>query len=101
MMATQNRFVLENFNDVPPPAPGQLRRWVDQRELRALLTPEFDVREMFSITPRANRGFMRLVNSTSLNRPIRVLVGNRLEWVKERMGLGWSLMTLARKRAGF
>jgi 2-polyprenyl-3-methyl-5-hydroxy-6-metoxy-1,4-benzoquinol methylase len=34
MLATQNRVVLERFNRIPPPAPGQLRRWFDKYELR-------------------------------------------------------------------
>jgi 2-polyprenyl-3-methyl-5-hydroxy-6-metoxy-1,4-benzoquinol methylase len=99
MLATQNRFVLQNFNRVPPPSPGQLRRWFDRRELRELLEPEFEVMELFSVTPRANRGIMRLVNSRKVNRPIRAIVGDRIEKIKEEMGLGWTLMTLACRRA--
>jgi 2-polyprenyl-3-methyl-5-hydroxy-6-metoxy-1,4-benzoquinol methylase len=98
MVATQNRFVLERFNRIPPPAPGQLRRWLDRRELRDLLEEEFDVLKLFSVTPRANHGIMKLINSRQLNRPLRVLVGDRIDRLKEAMGLGWSLMALARKR---
>ena len=32
-----NRWVLRYLNLIPPPAPGQLRRWVDQGELHELL----------------------------------------------------------------
>jgi 2-polyprenyl-3-methyl-5-hydroxy-6-metoxy-1,4-benzoquinol methylase len=99
MMATQNRPVLQKFNNVPPPKPGQLRRWVDERELRALLEPEFEVLELFSVTPRANRGVMRWVNARQINRPIRLLLGDRVDRLKEAMGLGWTLMALARKPA--
>lgn len=99
MMATQNRYVLETFNKIPPPAPGQLRRWVDRDELRELLEPEFEVQEIFTVSPKANRGMMRLVNSWKVNRVVRALVGNRVDRLKERMGLGWTLMALARKRA--
>jgi hypothetical protein len=55
--------------------------------------------ELFSVTPRANRGIMRLVNSRKVNRPIRAIVGDRIEKIKEEMGLGWTLMTLACRRA--
>ena len=99
MMATQNRIVLERFNALPPPAPGQLRRWTDKRELRGLLTAEFDVNELFSVTPRANRGLMRLLHSRTLNKPIRALVGNRVDRLKETLGLGWTLMALAHKKS--
>jgi 2-polyprenyl-3-methyl-5-hydroxy-6-metoxy-1,4-benzoquinol methylase len=98
MMATQNRRVLEKFNRIPAPMPGQLRRWVDRHELRALLNHEFEILELFSVSRRANRGIMRLINSHKLNWPVRALVGDRVERFKERMGLGWTLMALARKR---
>jgi 2-polyprenyl-3-methyl-5-hydroxy-6-metoxy-1,4-benzoquinol methylase len=100
MMATQNRFVLERFNRIPPPAPGQLRRWLDRRELQDLLEEQFDVLELFSVAPRANHGIMKLINSRQLNRPIRALVGDRIDRLKEAMGLGWSLMALARRLEG-
>jgi 2-polyprenyl-3-methyl-5-hydroxy-6-metoxy-1,4-benzoquinol methylase len=97
MMATQNRFVLQHFNRVPPPAPGQLRKWFDRDELRQLLRPHFDVREIFSVCPKANRGLMRAENSWKLNYPVRALLGNRVERLKETLGLGWTLMVLAQK----
>lgn len=98
MMATQNRFVLQHLNNIPPPAPGQLRKWFDRRELRALLARHFDVAEIFSVSPKANRGVMRIVNSAKLNRPVRAVLGNRIDRIKETLGLGWSLMALATKR---
>lgn len=100
MMATQNRFVLQRFNTIPPPAPGQLRRWVDRHELQRLLETDFLVDEMFTVSPKANRGLLRLLNSSRLNRPIRAVVGNRVDRFKERLGLGWTLMALAHKRSG-
>ncbi|KGD99188.1 class I SAM-dependent methyltransferase [Rhizobium sp. YS-1r] len=97
MMATQNRYVLENFNNVPPPATGQIRRWVDKGELRNLLENNFVVTELFTVSPKANKGLMRVVNSSRLNEPIRFLFGNRVERLKERLGFGWTIMALARK----
>jgi 2-polyprenyl-3-methyl-5-hydroxy-6-metoxy-1,4-benzoquinol methylase len=98
MMATQNSFVLRNFNRIPPPAPGQLRRWVSKRELRKLLEPKFEVLLIFSVTPQANRGLMRIINSRTFNRPIRALLGNRVDRLKEAMWLGWTLMALAKRK---
>lgn len=96
MMATQNRHVLEKYNAVPPPEPGQLRRWVYKEELAELLKPEFEVDEQFTVSPIARVGYMRLVNSWKLNAPIRFVFGNRVERLKERLGLGWTLMSLSR-----
>ena len=98
MLATQNRPVLERLNRIPPPAPGQLRRWVDAAELRALLQPAFRIEALFSATPLANRGVMRVLNSHKLNRPVRAVFGDRFERLKESAGLGWTLMALASKR---
>lgn len=99
MLATQNRLVLENYNAVPPPAPGKLRRWVDKHELVDLLAPEFQRLELFTVSPIARLGIMRWVNSRKINAPIRAVFGDRLERFKERAGLGWTLMSLSRKCA--
>ncbi len=40
---------------------------------------------------------MRWVNSRKVNWPVRALFGDRVERFKERLGLGWTLMALARK----
>ena len=98
MLATQNRPVLQRYNNIAAPQPGQLRNWVDRAELERLLAPHFHVERLFSVTPRASRGLMRLVNSRTLNRPIRAIAGDRFDRLKERLGLGWTLMALARKR---
>ena len=98
MLATQNRHVLEKYNAIPPPAPGQLRRWVYKEELAELLAPEFKSLKLFTVSPMARVGFMRLVNSWKLNAPIRAIFGNRVERLKERMGLGWTLMSLSKRR---
>lgn len=118
MMATQNRFVLQHLNRIPPPASGQLRRWVDRRELRTLLEPEFEVLELFSVTPRLARRTMGRIKAMLVG-PGRAVVGGQTEtggrpghhvglgarvcrWGASRMesmGLGWTLMALARKRA--
>lgn len=101
MLGTQNRPALER-NTVPPPKPGQLRHWVDRKELQQLLEPDFVVQELFSISPQFNRGFLRIVNSHRLRRlaasagiaPVMAHV-RKLE---ERAWLGWTLMALASKR---
>ena len=97
MLATQNRHVLERYNAIPPPAPGQLRRWVYREELASLLVPDLEPLELFTVSPIARVGIMRWVNSRKVNAPIRAIFGDRVERMKERAGLGWTLMALARK----
>lgn len=98
MLATQNRPVLQKYNRIPPPRPGQLRRWVDRPELTSLLSKDFEVTELFSVTPRANKGILRILCSRTLNRTIRVFVGRRFERFMESLDLGWTLMARAQKR---
>jgi 2-polyprenyl-3-methyl-5-hydroxy-6-metoxy-1,4-benzoquinol methylase len=102
MLATQNKPALLR-NHIPLPRAGQLRRWVDRNELRQLLHPMFRVDQLFSITPRFNRGLLlrtinsnrmkRLANSAGLGSVLREV--HRLE---EKMWLGWTLMALAVKQ---
>jgi SAM-dependent methyltransferase len=98
MLATQNRPVLERYNRVPPPSRGQLRRWVDAEELNQLLRSHFDVLELYSVTPQADHGLMRIAASHKVNAAVSALVGTRFRDFLERRGLGWTLMALARKR---
>lgn len=99
MLATQNRFVLER-NDIPAAKPGQLRHWVDAKELRALLAPHFAIEKLFTVTPVGDRGILRLVNSVKLNQLAGAVFGaRRVTAAKEALGFGWTLMALARKRS--
>lgn len=99
MLATQNRPILERWTAIGPPAPGQIRRWVDAPSLRHLLDPNFDVMEMTSVLPVGNQGLLRLVNSGKINRALAAIFGqDRIDRFKERQLLGHTLMVLARRR---
>lgn len=97
MMATQNGPVLEQFNTVQQPDPGQVRHWVDRYQLEALLRTEFDIVELFSVTPRANKGARRILNARPVQAALKFVAGDRIERMQERAWLGWTLMALARK----
>lgn len=100
MLATQNRPILRRNADVPPAQPGQLRHWVDSGELRRLLAPHFRIKRLRSLTPRGHNGFLRYVNSYKLAAALRALrLEGAAEHLKEQLGLGWTLMVLAEKRA--
>jgi 2-polyprenyl-3-methyl-5-hydroxy-6-metoxy-1,4-benzoquinol methylase len=99
MLATQNRPVLERYNRIPPPARGQLRRWVDAEELKQLLRSHFDVLKLYSVTPRTDHGLMRVAASRKVNAAIESVAGTRFRDFLERRGLGWTLMALAQKRS--
>lgn len=98
MIATQNRFVFERWQEVPPRA-GQIRQWTSVRELRALLEKDFVIDELFTVVPFAHGGVLRVINSVKLNRWLASVFGQaRLDRWKERAGLGHTVMALARRR---
>jgi len=102
MLATQNRPALER-NDILPPGPGQIRRWVDRHELSSLLTERFDIHGLRSVTPQFNRGYLRYLNSNRLRSVLSTAgLGAVTTFARERQEkawLGWTLVVLARKRA--
>jgi len=99
MLATQNRWVLERWDGVGGPVPGQIRQWLNGKELRKLLRAEFEVIELTSVLPVGNEGWLRLVNSVKLNRLLAALLSTEsIESFKERHLFGHSLLALARRR---
>ncbi len=88
ILATQNRPVLERFNWIAPPGPGQRRKWVSRTELTELLTDVgFRIDVMRTLSPKADRGLMRYVAKLG-----RVL---HLSTLLERFGFGWTIMVRA------
>lgn len=98
-LATQNRQVLENHCNIPPPGPGQIRYWVDSKELSALASRHFSVDELFSVTPIAHRGWRHLLTARKVNALLSPVVGTRLRDRLEAAGWGWTLMLAATRQA--
>lgn len=99
VLITQNRTVYGRRDDIVPVVPGQYRHWLTMRELRRLLHGHFYVQRAFTFEPAGHRSFLRIVNSPRLNGLAAHLVPqNNLNHLKELLGLGQSLVVLARKR---
>lgn len=99
IITTQNRAVYTRRRDVLPPEVGQLRRWVTMKELRRMLTVQFEILKSFTIEPSGNRGFLRVVNSQKLNRLLSLVIsGRNLTYFKEWKGWGQTLVVLAIKK---
>jgi 2-polyprenyl-3-methyl-5-hydroxy-6-metoxy-1,4-benzoquinol methylase len=99
MLAMPNKPMLLR-NDIPEYIPGQVRHWLDRSELLLLLKKRFSVMNMFTITPQFNRGLLRIPNSYKLKATLNALglnvVTRFIKRTQERMGLGWTVMALAR-----
>ncbi|MGH4008074.1 MAG: class I SAM-dependent methyltransferase [Pseudonocardiaceae bacterium] len=99
VLTTQNRFVLERRDDVMPPGPGQVRRWLNRRELASLMAPDFRILRLASLEPAGHGGVLRLVNSSKLTRPLVAVLGrDRMRRWKEAAGLGQTRLVVAEKQ---
>lgn len=100
ILTTQNKFVFERRDDVPPQAPGQLRKWVDRTELKRLLRPRFTILSATTIAPAGDRRILQAVNSHKLNALLNTLLSRKVvEGLKERAGFGQTLVILGRRPA--
>lgn len=94
ILATQNRPIYQRWRAIPAANPAQLRRWVNARELRALMAPHFRDVGITSLFPVGDMGFLRVVNSVKLNKAMGLLVPPpAIERAKERLLLGNTLLT--------
>jgi len=99
ILLTQNRLIYSRRSDIAPQGVGQVRCWVTMRQLRALVAPHFDVLRAFTMGPSGHLGFLRMVNSAKLNAALsRVIPHPKIDWLKERAGLGQTLVMLAQRR---
>lgn len=99
IVVTQNHMVYSRRSNVAPQGVGQIRHWVTMRQLRRLLTPDFNVERAFTIQPSGDKGFLRVVNSRKVNQALSLVISkSTLESLKEWFGLGQSLVVLAQRR---
>lgn len=100
ILTTQNKFVFERRDDVMHQAPGQIRRWLNPREVKKLLLPRFDLVVCTTIEPAGHNGILRIVNSAKLNKLIEYfLPRGSFKSIKERAGLGQTIVVLAQKKS--
>jgi len=100
IITTANRVVMERWDHGGPDPDAHLKLYVNRREFTQALRPRFRVLRTSTIIPLGNRGFLRLVNSSTLNRVIgRVIPPAYLERLKEWAGWGYTLVALAQKRS--
>jgi SAM-dependent methyltransferase len=90
ILTTQNRSIYMRNSRIAPPAEGQLRR---------LLSGRFECLRSGILEPGGNRGLLRVVNSVEVTSFLsRIFSKERVVRAKERLGLGQTLVMLARKR---
>ena len=98
LITTQNKSVFERRNDVAPPD-GWIRQWVTVGMLKDLLRPHFSIRRLTTLEPEGKLGFLRVVNSTTINHYCGAVLGaDRVKRLKESAGFGQSIFVIATKR---
>ncbi len=99
IITTPNRFVMARSN-LPPQPPEHIELWLRMATLKRLLRQRFRILHTLTIAPLGNRGVLRLINSYKINTALGLLVSRQdLEKLKERAGLGSTLIALAQKKS--
>ncbi len=107
VISAANKLVMDRmrFSDgivgVGPEDPEEhIKKWPSMGDLKRLLKPNFRILHTTSVIPMGNRGVLRIVNSHKLNQLLgRVVTPRRLEALKERLGLGYSIIVMGQKRS--
>jgi SAM-dependent methyltransferase len=77
---------------------GPVSRWVSRRELHLLIrSAGLTIERSYTIMPRGNVGFLRIVNARRLNRTFGPRLEAILRRAKEKLGLGQYRVIVARK----
>ena len=103
ILSTNNRFVMQRLGAMDwgsHESSGHIENWLTKSELVKLASPQFEVLKAWTISPVGNGGVLRFVNSARLNVMLEhIAPAESLRRLKERLGLGYSIMMLARKRS--
>ena len=107
IISAANKFVMERVRDsdglvgVGTEDPDEhIKNWVDIKGLERLLRPYFDVSRTTSVTPMGRRGILRIINSHKLNKSLSLLIPqSRLDALKERLFLGYTIIAMGQKRS--
>ncbi len=103
VLSCANKFVMDRLgaNELPAQPQDHVGLYMSARTLRRLLrAADFQVLRIWSILPVAgSRGVLRLTNSARLTGIVSRLVRpEAVTRLKERLGFGYTLITLARRR---
>lgn len=101
ILTTNNKFVMErqgNLGLASHSHEGHIEKWLSARDLRRLVSPRFKVKELQTLLPLGNGGILRVINSVRLE-TVAALFGAKesLVRLKERLGLGYYIVLVARK----
>lgn len=100
VLTTANKFVMDRLgpNEFPPQGAAHVEQYLTMRQLERLISPRFRVLRKRVILPMGQRGILRVVNSYKLNRLLQLALSPAsVAALKERAGVGYTLIVLGRK----
>jgi len=98
VITSQNRFIWRRSRALAEPT-EILQDLLDMRELKDLLRADFEILAAETVHPSGRGSFLRFVNSRALDVALGAVLGRAgLRRLKEKLGLGDTLVVLARKR---
>ncbi len=100
ILTCPHKFIWDR-TDFPRRSHGEIPLdWLNMGDLKTLLRDRFSVLHTETVIPAGNRGILRLINSCRLNALIqRAMAEHYIVRLKEQMGLGKTLVVVARKRS--
>jgi 2-polyprenyl-3-methyl-5-hydroxy-6-metoxy-1,4-benzoquinol methylase len=98
VITSANKIVMKRVDHGQDPR-EHIKQWLSMGEIKRLIRPHFLILRSTSIIPMGDRGFLRLVNSHKVNAALGLVIPMKyLEALKERVGLGYSLIILAQRK---
>ncbi|MEY6432070.1 class I SAM-dependent methyltransferase [Thioalkalicoccus limnaeus] len=99
VLTTENPFVYSRICWIRPPAAGEFRRWLTNKELHAMLGRSgWRVERSYTVLPAGELGVLKIINARRLNDPLqRILPGRWITRVKEWAGLGQFRVVVAQR----
>ncbi|MGD0229489.1 MAG: class I SAM-dependent methyltransferase [Syntrophorhabdales bacterium] len=98
VVTAANKVVMERHSFGPDPR-EHIKKWLDMKTLKRLLADRFNVIRSTSAMPLGHGGFLKFTNSHKINAPLALLFGQqRLQRLKERLNLGYTIIVLAQKK---
>lgn len=101
VITAANKIVVRRHSFGPPSPREHIKNFLDMKTLKRLLAGRFRVIRSTSVMPEGHGGFLKVANSCKLNAMIALLIGQkRLQSLKERLNLGYTIIVLAQKNNG-
>ena len=100
IITTGNKWVMDRLGDVGwnVQPPQHIAHQLSRPDLKKMLAPRFKILKSSTIIPHGSLGLLRFLNSYKLNSLARLIMSQeKIDELKERAGLGWQMIFLARK----